>query len=345
MQEFLTTFVLQPFINVLLLLYGLLGDNFGLAIIAFTIIVRIVIFPLTMSQLRQSKRMAALAPEMTRLREKYKNDQQKLSQETMALYRENGINPVGCLGPLVIQFPIWIGLYSAIYAVMPANQGRLVPEGLAHLSQLLYPFLPTVFPVAPLNREFLWLDLSQPDPAFLLAILVGGTLWVQQKMAINPDLPQDPQQASMSRMMLTIMPLMFGFFTITVASGLGIYWLVSNIFSIVLQYFVTGWGSLRGFNPAAELASTFGFGRKPEPARKGKAGQKPAPKPAAGASNGKAPANGALPAGSGPDGVAADAGEPGGDGPAPPETNGAPARPARSRRRSNARSRGKRTDG
>lgn len=340
MQEFLTTFVLQPFLNVLLLLYGFLGDNFGLAIIAFTLIVRVIILPLTMSQLRQSKKMSALAPEMNKLREKYKNDQQKLSSETMALYRQNGINPVGCLGPFVIQFPIWIGLYSAIYAVMPANQGRLVPEGLAHLSQLLYPFLPSVFPLAPLNRDFLWLDLSQPDPVFILAILVGGSLWVQQKMAINPDLPQDAQQASMSRMMLTIMPLMFGFFTITVASGLGVYWLVSNLFSIVLQYFVTGWGSLRGFNPATELARTFGFGPKPQPApKKGKSGAKPAAK--APASGSKAATNGALAAADG-DGDGDEGSD--GDG-ASEDTNGAPARSARSRRRAHARSRGKRSDG
>ena len=124
-------------INGLVLLYVVLGSNFGLAIIAFTIISRILMFPLTMRQLRQTSAMQKLAPQMKSMQEKYKNDRQRLQREQMRLYREAGVNPLGCLGPMIIQMPIFFGLFIAIRAALADT-----PEGLVSLSSKLYSWLP-----------------------------------------------------------------------------------------------------------------------------------------------------------------------------------------------------------
>lgn len=240
-------FFLRPMLNGLVLLYSLLFSNFGIAIIVFTVIMRIIMLPLTLQQLRTSKAMSALQPKMQELRQRYGKDQQRLSQETMKLYREAGVNPVGCAVQTFIQFPIWIGLYQSIIQVLPVTpQGELIPEGLLHLSQNLYPWLPLANEVLPIARTFLWLDLARPDPSpFVLPALVGLSMWVQQKMVTMPS--ADPKQEATNRMMQTMMPLMFGFFTLQFASGLALYWLASNIIGVVMQYFITGWGSLAGW--------------------------------------------------------------------------------------------------
>jgi len=100
----------------------------------------------------------------------------------------------------------------------------------------------------PLSSQFLWLDLGSPDPYFILAIIVGGTMWVQQKMTQAPS--ADPRQQSTARMMTTMMPLMFGMLTLMFPSGLALFWAVSNIIGIITQYFVTGgWGYLKISSP------------------------------------------------------------------------------------------------
>ena len=251
MEQIWTEALLRPMENGLLLIYPWLFGNFGLTIILFTVAVRLAMLPLTMRQLRQSRQMMALQPKMAALRKKYKNDNQRVSQETMALYREAGVNPIGCILPMLLQFPIWIGLYQSILRVMPVNAGRIVPEGFIGLQSTLYPFLDSVWASIPVNSQFLWLDLGIPD-MFVMPILVGGSMFIQQKMTVVPG-SQEGSQAQMNRTMQTIMPLMFGFFTIQVASGLALYWLVSNLISIALQYFVTGWGTLPEWGPVAAV--------------------------------------------------------------------------------------------
>jgi len=232
-----TMLFLEPMLNCLVLLYSFLFHNFGLTIIVFTVIVRLLILPLTLKQLRASKAMSTLQPKLQELQKKYAKDREKLSKETMALYKEHGVNPLGCAIPTFIQMPVWIGLYQSILLAMASR-----PENMLALSRHLYPNLPIVNQVIPLSNSFLWLNLATPDKTFILPILVAGSMWVQQKMMTVPSV--DSQQAQMNRMMQTMMPLMFGFFTLNVASGLALYWLVSNLISIVFQYFVTGWGSL-----------------------------------------------------------------------------------------------------
>jgi YidC/Oxa1 family membrane protein insertase len=161
----------------------------------------------------------------------------------MKLYKEAGINPLGCLWPMLIQLPIWIALYQAIMSALATT-----PESLLGLAQRLYSW-GIVNQAIPLSSKFLWLDLGQPDPYFILAIIVGGTMWVQQKMTTAPAV--DPRQQSTSRMMTVLMPLMFGFLTLMFPSGLALYWAVSNIIGIITQYFVTGgWGYLKLRSPS-----------------------------------------------------------------------------------------------
>jgi len=233
----------NPVLNVLIAVSHILGGSFGLAIIALTIIVRLISWPLTKRQLNSSKALQDMQPKIQELQKKYGKNKQKLQQETMKLYKEAGVNPLGCLWPMLIQFPIWIALYQAIMRALATT-----PENLLNLARHLYSW-EMVSQAIPLSSKFLWLDLGQPDPYMILAIIVGGTMWVQQKMTQAPAV--DPRQQSTSRMMLLMMPLMFGFLTLMFPSGLALYWAVSNIIGIITQYFFTGgWGYLKFRSPS-----------------------------------------------------------------------------------------------
>jgi YidC/Oxa1 family membrane protein insertase len=225
-------------INILIVVSSALFNNFGLSIIVLTIIVRGITTPLTLKQLRSTKALQELQPKMAELHQKYGKDKQKLAQEQMRMYKESGVNPAGCLLPMLIQLPIWISLFQSIIRVL-----AIVPEDFLKLSGHLYSAWPKVFSLVPLNSRFLWLDLAVPDRFLLLPILVGGTMWLQQKMVISKT--GDPRQQAQSQMMLWIMPLMFAFLTLQFPSGLALYWVISNVISIGMQYFITGgWGGL-----------------------------------------------------------------------------------------------------
>lgn len=230
--------ILSPMINILIVVSGALFNNFGLSIIVLTIIVRGVTTPLTLKQLRSTKALQELQPKMAELHQKYGKDKQKLAQEQMRMYKESGVNPAGCLLPMLIQMPIWIALFQSIIRVL-----AIVPEDFLKLSGHLYSAWPQVFSLVPLNSRFLWLDLAVPDRFLMLPILVGGTMWLQQKMVTSKT--GDPKQQAQSQMMLWIMPLMFAFLTLQFPSGLALYWVISNVISIGMQYFITGgWGGL-----------------------------------------------------------------------------------------------------
>lgn len=158
----------------------------------------------------------------------------------MKLYREAGVNPMGCLFPMLVQFPIWIGLYQSIRFTLGAT-----PESLIDLSQRLYPWS-YVRDAVPLESHFLWLNMGGPDTTLLLPLLVGASMWVQQRM-MTPQ-ATDERQQSMNNMMLWMMPLMFAWFTMTVPSGLAVYWVATSIVGILMQYFYMGrrldWRSL-----------------------------------------------------------------------------------------------------
>jgi YidC/Oxa1 family membrane protein insertase len=261
------TILLEPMLNFLILMSKYFLGSFGIAIIVLTILIRLVMLPLTMKQLQSSKAMMEIGPKMKELQKKYAKDQQKLNQEMMKLYKEEGINPLGCAGPMLIQFPIWIALYQSVIQALAST-----PENLLGLSKQLYGSA-IIRGALPLNHHFLWLDLTSGD--IFMAILTVVSMWLLQKMSTMPS--TDPQQQSMNRIMLWAMPLMFGLFSLTLPSGLSLYWIVSNIVSIIFQYRVTGWGTLtmpalpsflkRGApqsvdNPAAKTGGTAGTGKK-----------------------------------------------------------------------------------
>ncbi len=243
--------ILQPIINVMVTLAHFLFGNFGLAIIVITVFFNLVLYPITLKQMRATKATQDLQPKLAELRKKYGKDSQKMAQEQMKLYRESGVSPAGCLLPLVIQTPIWIAVYQSIIRVMAAN-----PESFLNLSGYLYSW-PVVFSALPLNTNFLWLNLASPD--MLLAFLVGGAMWAQQKMT-TPAV-SDPQTQTQTQTMQIMMPVMFIFLSMTFPSGLALYWIVSNIFRIVAQYFYSGWGGLADLVEGLK-ARFFSGGRK-----------------------------------------------------------------------------------
>lgn len=239
--------ILNPMVNFLIWLYSLLGNNYVLAILVFTLITRVILFPLTWQQQKSSLKMQEFAPELKKLQEKYKNDPETLGRKQMEFYREAGMGPLGPLGgclPLLLQFPIIIGLYSALRLSLAAS-----PLELMNLSQHIYlslpawlAWLPDAPSLIPLNNHFLWLNLAAPDPTLALPALVFVSTWLQNKL-ITPA-STDPQQAQMSRTMQFMTPVMLVFFSFSVPSGLSIYWVVSNIIGFG-QYMAMGRASLK----------------------------------------------------------------------------------------------------
>ena len=235
------TAVLNPMINALLYIYSLLGNNFGLAIIVFTALIRLITFPLTYQQQQSTQKMQALqgSKKFQDIQKKYQKDKAKLQEEQMKLYREMGINPFGGCLPLLIQFPIIIGLYQAIIQSLAD-----APLQLFQLAQHIYPAIPSS--LIPLNSSFLWMDLGTPERLVIpgipigipvLTILVVITTWMSTKLTTPPT--PDSQGSQMTQMMALYMPLLLGYFAYTFAAGLALYFVVSNILQVV-QYAATG---------------------------------------------------------------------------------------------------------
>ena len=208
--------------------------NFGLAIIVLTVLINLLMLPMTLSQIRSSKAMQDLQPKLQDLQKKYGKDKSRLAKEQMNLYKTAGVKPAGCAFSLIIQMPIWIALYQAIILAL-----AVAPEGLLSLSRYMYSW-DIIYRALPLGNSFLGMDLGSSN--FILAFLVGATMWLQQKMSMNT--PSDPKQASQTQMMLWMMPLMFGVISLSVPAGLSLYWAANSIVRIVLQYRITGWGTL-----------------------------------------------------------------------------------------------------
>lgn len=232
--------IINPFVTILTFLYSLLGQNVVLAIVVFTILIRVAILPLTAQQQRSAKEMQKLQPKLKELQEKHKNDREKLAQEQMALYREHGVNPFGGCLPLIIQLPILIALYQAIIFALAATPFQLVD-----LAGRMPAFL-NLDQFIPLNNVWLSMDLTKPPTAnpthaLILPALVLVTTWLQSKVTIPPPSTSTrtdgkPDQAQMmQQQMTTIMPLMFGFFSLSFSVGLSIYFITGNIVGII-QY-------------------------------------------------------------------------------------------------------------
>jgi YidC/Oxa1 family membrane protein insertase len=253
-QDFITIFV-----NVLIWIYDVVGNNFGLAIILFTILIRIVTWPLNAQQMKGAAAMQELQndKEWQAIQKKYAKDKEKLAQEQMRIQREKGINPFSSCLPTLIQFPVIIALYQSITRALGST-----PLDLLKLSRSLYPFL-DVSNLIPLNSKFLWMNLGQPegiplpfDVSFLpygfplLAIIVALTTYIQSKLTMPASANPNDQSAAMGNMMSVYMPLMLGYFALTFPSGLAVYFVTSNVLGIV-QYAMQGKANWRNLIPGA----------------------------------------------------------------------------------------------
>lgn len=259
-------FIVNPFTTLLVFLYSIFNDMV-LAIAVFTVLIRLLTYPLTAQQMRSSAAMQKLQPELKKLQEKHKNDREALAQEQMKLYREAGINPLGGCLPLLIQFPIFIALYQAILHALAST-----PTQLLDLSGRL--LIPGMDQTIPLNNIWLGMNLTQP-PNFSaggLPMIIGGVLvfltfittWVQFKVTMPQAAPSDdgkPNQAQqMSQSMGTIMPIMYAFFAVSFSIGLSIYFIVSNVAGI-LQYALMGKANWRNLFTRPQPAPATVTGR------------------------------------------------------------------------------------
>ncbi|MEA3375157.1 MAG: YidC/Oxa1 family membrane protein insertase [Chloroflexota bacterium] len=235
-------FITYPFANLLLLLYRYMGHQTVVAIAALTILIRLLILPLTLSQQRSAQKMQELQPEIEKLREKYGDDQEKLAQEQMKLWRKAGVNPMGGCLPLLIQLPIMIALYRAIIFCVPSTPIQLFQFS-GHI--FIDEWLPSLSGLVPLQSTFLGMGLGQPpSPAqwwsYALPILVFATSWLQQRLLTPPTASGDGQSQAemMNQQMQVMMPLMFGFISLQYATGLSIYFIISNLFGMAQYYFI-----------------------------------------------------------------------------------------------------------
>ena len=197
-------FISQPIFMVLSFLQEYIG-NWGLSIMAVTLLVKLLFFKLSAAAYASMARMRKFTPEMTRLRELYGDDKQRLSKEMMDLYKKEKINPLGGCLPILVQMPVFLALYWVLLESVELRQA---------------PF-------------FLWIaDLSVKDPYFVLPLLMGASMFIQQML--NPT-PPDPMQAKIMK----IMPIAFTFFFLWFPAGLVLYWVTNNVLSIAQQYVIT----------------------------------------------------------------------------------------------------------
>ena len=190
--------------------------SYGLAIILLTVIIKMILYPLTVKQVKSMKAMQELSPKMKKLQEKYKDNPQVMQQKVGALYKEAGVNPLaGCL-PLIIQMPILMGMYYALY-------------------NFTYP--------SPEAAQFLWLpSMSQADPLYILPVLSAFTTFLQQKMTTT-------EMNQQMKVMMVVMPLFIGWISLTFPSGLVLYWVTMNVVQIAQQ-----WWMYRGEDTKKEAA-------------------------------------------------------------------------------------------
>ncbi len=254
MTDIFNILLINPIINLLVAIYQLLvflsiPFALGFSIILLTILVRFIIYPLTNAQLRSMQNMQKLKPHMDKIKEKYKNDKARQQRETLELYRQHNINPAaGCL-PVIIQLPIFIGLYNVFFKIVNANGDGAI----GNINQVLY------FKGLALGKiwdpNFFGVSLAatpasswQGVPVLILVPLITGVLqFIQSKMMIQKEekkaVPAKEQKDDFQKVMQTqmtyLMPIMIGFFSFTFPVGLSLYWNTYTVFGIVQQYLLT----------------------------------------------------------------------------------------------------------
>jgi YidC/Oxa1 family membrane protein insertase len=213
---------------VVMFLYNNIIANYGIVIILLTIIVRLVLTPLTISQTRSMAKMQKIQPALQELQKKYKDDKQKLQQETMEFYKKNNVNPLaGCL-PLLLQMPVFFALFQVLRSPSPIITNVLgMPFAgniymIGNVKNIFLTIVNTKF-------DFLWMNLNQKDPYYILAILMVATMFISTKMTTT-----DPKQ----KFITYLMPLVFGVISFNLPAGILVYWNTTNFWSIGQQWIV-----------------------------------------------------------------------------------------------------------
>lgn len=205
-MDFLSNIVQQIIGHLYTLTQAIGFPSYGLAIILLTIIIKLILYPLTAKQIASTKAMSALQPKMKALQEKYKNDKATLNLKLSELYKEEGINPLaGCL-PLLVQMPILIGIFYGIRDFQYAGPS-----------------------------SFLWMkSIADPDPYYILPVLSALTTFIQSKQTLPPS-SDGGAGAAQGKVMLYFMPIFIGYISISFPGGLVLYWVVMNIMQILQQ--------------------------------------------------------------------------------------------------------------
>lgn len=255
---FVTLFV-QPLANGLVAFYRILGSNMGLAIIGFSIFLRVILSPLTKPYMQSMKKMRDLAPALAKIKKKHKGDRLKLAQAQSELYKQKGVSPgAGCL-PYILQIVVLIAFFNVFTRVLVADTDIVIK-----FNELLYQ--PLKFGATEqINIKFLYLDVTKPDvfnfdnlpfglpgPVLLLAALVqvvsakitAPFVEVEESIAKKTKESSDDFQVAMQKSMILTFPLMTIIFGMRFPSGLAIYWLMFSLFQAMQQYRSTGWGGL-----------------------------------------------------------------------------------------------------
>ncbi|WP_420632292.1 YidC/Oxa1 family membrane protein insertase [Candidatus Leptofilum sp.] len=236
--------IINPITNALLWLYDILGNNFLLALTVFTIFTRILMLPLNLRQQRSMAKTQEMQPQIRAIQQKYKDNPQKMQEE----FQKIGYNPAeslsGCL-PLLATMPILFGLFQVLRLVLDST-----PQNLFDLTQRVYSGI-DLTNLLPIESNFLWMNLGQPDPFYILPVLVFATMFLQTRFTTpsaaqkddgknnkkGGNDKQDDPTAAMTRSMQYTMPIMFGFFSLSFQSGLSIYFVLSNIIGIAQGFY------------------------------------------------------------------------------------------------------------
>jgi len=258
-------------------LSALTFGSYGLAILLFTVLSRALTFPLTLRTLHSMRAPQEIQPQIQEIQKKY-SDPKRRSEATMKLYRELGVNPLGCLGPQLIQMPIFIALFIVIRTTLSQR-----PEDVLKLSGRLYD-VDLLQNALPLNTDFLLMDLSSNGNLLLVAVIFAA-MWLTQRISASRSAQKaGSQQAQMNQMMQWMMPAIFAWFVLAVPAGLGLYWGFSTVVGIVLQWIFVGPGDFEFASLIPNLVrSNIGMDPYVKPANR-----RPAPRAAAAiASNGQ----------------------------------------------------------
>lgn len=241
-MQLINLFFFDPFLNLLMLLFKILGGNMGLAIIGLTVFFRLLVLPLNWKSLHSQRKLQQLKPHVDTLKDKHKDDRAAFAQAQMDLYKEHGVSPVGGCLPMLLQLPFLFGVYAAMRFVVDLRN-------VADLNSRLYVDWLHIQHVSDLHLQFGWMNLAHPDPLLILPIIAGVTQFALSRMMLPPkeapstgeskkEMSLEQSMASAQRQMVYFFPIMTFLVAWRFPAGLSLYWTVGNLFSIIQQFYI-----------------------------------------------------------------------------------------------------------